>query len=94
MQNQRTKKYTNKMTDVHLRHLRERQSFCVCTSLPFGLESRMLDLIVLVPDYCLVLPCYRPYKRVSLLVIPLFLNKFLLFAFYHVLVYERSMLEI
>ena len=27
--------------------------FCVCPSFPFGIESGMLDVIVLIPDHCL-----------------------------------------
>ena len=27
--------------------------FCVCPSLPFGIEGGMLDVIVLIPDHCL-----------------------------------------
>ena len=27
--------------------------FCVCPSLPFGIEGRMWDVIVLIPDHCL-----------------------------------------
>ena len=26
--------------------------FCVCPSFPFGIEGRMWDAIVLVPDHC------------------------------------------
>ena len=29
--------------------------FCVCSSFPFGIEGRMLDVIVLVPDHCIFL---------------------------------------
>ena len=31
--------------------LGRRLSICECTSFPFGFESRMVDLIVLFPDY-------------------------------------------
>ena len=27
--------------------------FCVCPSFPFGIEGRMSDVIVLIPDHCL-----------------------------------------
>ena len=27
--------------------------FCVCPSFPFGIEGRMWDVIVLIPDHCL-----------------------------------------
>ena len=27
--------------------------FCVCPSLPFGIESLIRDVIVLIPDHCL-----------------------------------------
>ena len=29
-------------------------TFCVCLSFPFGFESGSLDLIVLIPDHCLL----------------------------------------
>ena len=32
---------------------RARLSICVCPSFPFGLEGRMWDLVVLIPDCCL-----------------------------------------
>ena len=31
---------------------RERLSICACASVPFGFEDGILDLVVLVPDYC------------------------------------------
>ena len=31
---------------------------CVCASFPFGFESGMWDLIVIVPDYYLFICCF------------------------------------
>ena len=36
---------------------------CVCVIFPFGFESGMWDLVVLIPDHCL--PIYFSLKRVE-----------------------------
>ena len=28
-------------------------NFCICPSVPFGIEGRVWDVIVLIPDHCL-----------------------------------------
>ena len=37
--------------------------FCVCPSFPFGIENRMWDMIVLIPDHCLSI-CF-PYLQMA-----------------------------
>ena len=34
-------------------HLQAFVKFCGCPSFPFGIEGRVWDLIVLIPDHCL-----------------------------------------
>ena len=60
-------RFTVTVSFVNVYHL------CMCVSLPFGFESGMWDLIVLVPDHCLYF-----YFSYSLLPSSDFLHCFLL----------------
>ena len=44
---------------IIVRVFRERLSICECASFPFGTESELWDLIVLVSDHCLSFYCPR-----------------------------------
>ena len=39
---------------ITVRAFRKRSSVCLCVSFPFGFEGWIWDLIVLVPDHCLL----------------------------------------
>ena len=43
---------------------REHLSISVCTSFPFSLESRVCDLIVIVPDHCLYFCLTHSYLEI------------------------------